>query len=60
MTANFLHETSASYTGALFKSAIADMLQSIWETTRSYMQVIQHHIQEVELRFQTMQDTEES
>ena len=38
----------------------ADMLQSIWETTRSYMQVIQHHIQEVELRFQTMQDTEES
>ena len=42
------------------KAAIADMLQSIWETTRSYMQVIQHHIQEVELRFQTMQDTEES
>ena len=36
------------------------LLQSIWETTRSYMQVIQHHIQEVELRFQTMQDTEES
>lgn len=30
------------------------------ETTRSYMQVIQHHIQEVELRFQTMQNTEES
>ena len=44
----------------IYSSAIADMLQSIWETTRSYMQVIQHHIQEVELRFQTMQDTEES